>query len=542
MGKPPPSLLRLSGGVLLQRASRTLPQTPRGLGIKREVPWPSISPSKSGQHRSLHQYHHNLHRPTLALLRSTLPAHTHTHTRALKTTTKSYLHHETILACKIILGGTLLILTFTATAFLGLHAYHEFKENTPASFPLKARLALHASRHCREWEGNLGGAAGYLGEAVREVDGWNGSVGEGRGKKGEEKVGEREVWGYLMELADLEMRLGMEKGAMGRWRRVLEGGGGIASSSPQLSTSEKESLVDAAVKYATALDEYGDLEVEVVGGIPGVEEDHDGLSSEAEREEKTLQLWKKRRAEEELLAEKWLVYAYTLALELSTSPSTAPAAGVVISVTSQPQQQSQQELQLQNQNTHPQSQPGILPESLHNPPNLLLHTATELGVHYSRHAHLPKALPIFLSILRARTDPAANEATADPCEVAKVMSYLGEVLWASGKKKQGLAWVRKAVGKAIPLVEMRGACRDCAVYAAGNEVVMLRKLAEERGGEKKGRSSGSGGWGLWRGGSGGREGEMAEEEEEERRRWEGEIGEAEERLAEIESVRIAKAK
>ena len=165
-------------------------------------------------------------------------------------------------------------------------------------------------------------------------------------------------------------------------------------------------------------------------------------------------------------------------------------------------------------------------------------------IHYARLKQLDLALPIFLSVLRARTsfptrgsvEAVAGDLT-DPCEVGKIQSYLGEVLWAAGQKDQGLEWSMRAVDAAEPFVEERAACRDCAVFAGGNVVMMLRRLLEEVEGKKDKKNEG-GGFYLWRrpdGGVGDGRGGNVEE-------WEKQLGVAEERLKRVLGLRVAKGK
>ena len=403
--------------------------------------------------------------------------------------------------------------------YLSLHAYLESESPTPDVYPHRARAALRVAHHAANWEGDIARAAKFLAEAVRRVEeqvgglgGWAAAVG-GAGKKSW-KEGLRGYVAALERLAECEEKLGYSKNAAGRWRTLLrlgeEGGlGGVV---------DRKVRSRAAVKLGTLLDEVAGVELDEKGG--GLAAPPTGGEKAEDEEAATRRI--KLAARE---AEGLFTLAYILACEDAGLP-VPPAA----------------------------EKPGVIPAGV--PPERLtpelLHTATELGIHYARLKQLDLALPTFLSVLRARTSlpprgaAAEEDATgdlADPCEVGKIHSYLGEVLWAAGQKGQGLEWSMRAVDATVPLVEQRAACRDCAVFAGGNVVMMLRRLLEEVE-QKKTEKKEERAFHLWRrpgggvgvgvSGSGGN-GDSVEE-------WERQLGVAEEQLKRVLGVRVAKGK
>lgn len=181
----------------------------------------------------------------------------------------------------------------------------------------------------------------------------------------------------------------------------------------------------------------------------------------------------------------------------------------------------------------------------------VLAATTALAVHHALNSNLPVALPIFLSVLRARRslpeapttmlstltpDEEDNgimkavisliksalvapkypspppDGTAPPmrspkerCEEAGIMTYIGEILYASktGKtsREDGLAWTREAVD--IAEEELRGkriskegkqTCRQCLEVGLGNWTQMVEKLAREEQEARAAKGSKVGGW------------------------------------------------
>lgn len=191
----------------------------------------------------------------------------------------------------------------------------------------------------------------------------------------------------------------------------------------------------------------------------------------------------------------------------------------------------------------------------------LLHAATALATHHARTGRVTSALPVYLSVLRARhsapidttmpagmrpvrkdfnphadTDygrvwsllrgiirsveyPLDLESGDDPflrspetdqdCAEAELMLYIGEILFATSSSRSpedGLGWTKQAVAIAEKNVtsltlsaDQRATCKTCLETGVSNWGTMVRKLL----GEEKAREanamlpSASKGWGSW---------------------------------------------
>ena len=203
----------------------------------------------------------------------------------------------------------------------------------------------------------------------------------------------------------------------------------------------------------------------------------------------------------------------------------------------------------------------------------LLAATTALASHYARTGAVSAALPIYLSVLRARRaapnaaaqypaagpdyslqsfdsflrwvsaipfgsafpdappsgDDAFTRTAADSCEEAALMAYVGEILFAQGggageQREQGLAWTREATAMAERGHEdrrleagARRTCTQCVSTGLGNWQRMVGQLAgEARGGVEAANVRAS--WtSSWRGRAGeqGRTGAVDWEAEEE---------------------------
>ncbi|KAH0565610.1 hypothetical protein GP486_000998 [Trichoglossum hirsutum] len=193
---------------------------------------------------------------------------------------------------------------------------------------------------------------------------------------------------------------------------------------------------------------------------------------------------------------------------------------------------------------------GVISEHpTHLSENLLLAT-TSLAVHHARNKNTSAALPILLSVLRARRSlpdapPSAGRPTriqairestsmpsliinflrsifmerpfpplppsgedpplrssAEICEEAGVMTYIGEVLFASSNRSAGLSWTRDAVDLAeAAFREVAGMdgderCRECLEVGLENWQKMVLQMAKE-GGAKGEEEVGSRRWSAW---------------------------------------------
>jgi hypothetical protein len=191
---------------------------------------------------------------------------------------------------------------------------------------------------------------------------------------------------------------------------------------------------------------------------------------------------------------------------------------------------------------------GILDPSAGLPSSNILSAATALAVHHAVHSNLSNALPIFLSILRARKSlpeepvtmhstlnqdeempgflkstmnlvhslmvpppypPPPDDGTTPPtrspkerCEEAGIMTYIGEILYASKETKtsreDGLAWTREAVDVAEEQLRRKGTdkdatntCKECLEVGLVNWKTMVSQMAKE---EKEAKAQRVGGW------------------------------------------------
>lgn len=191
---------------------------------------------------------------------------------------------------------------------------------------------------------------------------------------------------------------------------------------------------------------------------------------------------------------------------------------------------------------------GVLDPSAGLPSANILSAATALAIYHAVNSDVSTALPIFLSILRARKSlpeppvtmhstlnqdndnygfwkgvssllhslmvpppypPPPSDGTAPPmrspkerCEEAGVMTYIGEILYASRQTKtsreDGLAWTREAVDVAEEQLRKKGVdddgkktCKQCLEVGLGNWKTMVSQMAKE---EKEARAQKAGGW------------------------------------------------
>ena len=174
-------------------------------------------------------------------------------------------------------------------------------------------------------------------------------------------------------------------------------------------------------------------------------------------------------------------------------------------------------------------------------PNVVL-AATTLAVHHAVTGNVSSALPIFLSVLRARrTAPLAPPASRTPqeqstllsmvvdliqtppyppppptgdepllrspsdiCEEAVLMNYIGEILFASStsasQRATGLSWTREAVQVAVEgeknesfSKDVKKKCLECEEVGLENWAKMVKRLVKEAE-ERKMVDSGWKGW------------------------------------------------
>lgn len=183
--------------------------------------------------------------------------------------------------------------------------------------------------------------------------------------------------------------------------------------------------------------------------------------------------------------------------------------------------------------------------------NNLAYAATNLATFYASQGNTTAALPIFVSLLRARmnADPAPpkpkqkqqdssflgtvlsllNEPEYPPvpptgdepllqrpedrCEEAALKTYIGEILFVLASRDQGLSWVRDAVSTAkiaqsIPTIEsnssLRKKCETCeevGLEAWGKMMTYLAAEAREKRDTVEGNIVKKLWWKLWPGGT-----------------------------------------
>ncbi len=177
----------------------------------------------------------------------------------------------------------------------------------------------------------------------------------------------------------------------------------------------------------------------------------------------------------------------------------------------------------------------------------VLRATTALAEHHARNNNLAAALPIFLSVLRARrqlpdappepTPTAENQTifslvqsflagptfpieppTGDEipsrtpaaiCEEAGVMSHIGELLFATAgrlePKQSGMSWTRDAVDLAEATInsiddkdnEAREKCTECLAVSMENWSKMIEKMRKEERQAKSGTKQKSSGSWFW---------------------------------------------
>jgi hypothetical protein len=224
---------------------------------------------------------------------------------------------------------------------------------------------------------------------------------------------------------------------------------------------------------------------------------------------------------------------------------------------------------------------GLLKNNNGEPPSEnILRVSTALAVHNARQANLPAALSLFTSVLKARrslpvssdfgmppsfptfpgsaSDPFTSlfkslknvlipveypeplpsgdkpprRTTASACEEAGLMTYIGEIMYASSSKESGLAWTRDAVDMAESTLHELGnsadraartRCAQCLKVGLENWKTMVHSLVtrarqEEQQSKEQAKSA-------WFGGE-----RRAQAKSLDRRRWEAENAILEDRI------------
>jgi hypothetical protein len=227
------------------------------------------------------------------------------------------------------------------------------------------------------------------------------------------------------------------------------------------------------------------------------------------------------------------------------------------------------------------------------PSENILRVSTALAVHNARQGNLPTALSLFTSVLKARRSlptaptygssssfslPAPPRASNDPitgfvtslkklfnpaeyppalpsgdtppvrtpasaCDEAGLMTYIGEILYASSSREHGLAWTRDAVEIAeSTMLELTGPedkpartrCAQCLKVGLENWKTMVStRVAQAHKEQAEGKSSGQSK--SWFGGRG------SQVKDEEVKRWEAEEALLEDRIRRIFPVLVGES-
>lgn len=125
-----------------------------------------------------------------------------------------------------------------------------------------------------------------------------------------------------------------------------------------------------------------------------------------------------------------------------------------------------------------------------------LKAKAEMAVFLARQGELGKALELATEVLVARKAAAKEvlpgeerrftEKIGDPCMIAAAEAMVGELVFALGKREEGVRWTEDAFTKAWPLVDLRLACKECAGVTAGNVVKMAAIMEKAAEGENEG--------------------------------------------------------
>jgi hypothetical protein len=199
------------------------------------------------------------------------------------------------------------------------------------------------------------------------------------------------------------------------------------------------------------------------------------------------------------------------------------------------------------------------------PSSNMLDTMTAFADLWARNGNLPNALTTYISILHARRSlsssaPPTKEKPSrriptyqklvnfvspppypppppsgftspwrspeERCQEAALQLHIGEILFATSSREDGLAWTRdgvdeaeeqlRAIGPSNPYKEQseRATCRECLTMGLQNWTTMVSRMAaqERKKGEDEASGAGSSSWAFWRGSSGEAQGRWQAEE------------------------------
>lgn len=113
--------------------------------------------------------------------------------------------------------------------------------------------------------------------------------------------------------------------------------------------------------------------------------------------------------------------------------------------------------------------------------SIQLYNATiELGKFYASTGRFPESLQVLLATLRSvkqKREPQGRDLKRVPdsnCFEARIMAYISEVLWATGKKQDAVIWVESSYFEAYPLSSSTVECGLCAQMAMENAAKMYK--------------------------------------------------------------------
>ncbi|CDO53243.1 hypothetical protein DV495_003411 [Geotrichum candidum] len=122
----------------------------------------------------------------------------------------------------------------------------------------------------------------------------------------------------------------------------------------------------------------------------------------------------------------------------------------------------------------------------------LYNAEIELGKFWATTGKLAPALDVFLGTLRSVKEKRAPKAGTsqltrelDPkCFEARVMEYIGEIMWARGQKQDAVTWVESSYYESYPMSSTTVECGLCATMAMENATKMYHSLGLEKDAEK----------------------------------------------------------
>lgn len=110
----------------------------------------------------------------------------------------------------------------------------------------------------------------------------------------------------------------------------------------------------------------------------------------------------------------------------------------------------------------------------------LYNASIELGKFFASTGRFTEAMEIFLATLRSiqqKREPEGRDPKRIPdpsCFEGRVMSYIAEVLWATGKKQDAVIWVESSYYESYPLSSSTVECGLCAQMAMENAAKMYK--------------------------------------------------------------------